>query len=67
MTMGDLIDILEEYSRDTLIVLSSDREGNNYSPLDAVSEAHYEPVTTWYGECEFNVNRPNALVLWPVN
>lgn len=67
MNVGDLIDILENYSRETLVIISKDREGNDYSPLDAVDEANYEPDNSWSGTCAFSSPEPNALVLWPVN
>jgi hypothetical protein len=82
MKVKDLIEILQEQSPDTLIVMSKDAEGNGFSPLYTVSpDAYYVPETTWMGdayteedmkECydDEGEDRPeagSAIIMWPVN
>lgn len=50
LTVGKLRKALEMFSDDDLIVLSSDAEGNNHSPLAEVVRRWYMPETTWSGE-----------------
>jgi len=71
LTVKELKEILEATPDHYLIVLSSDSEGNNYSPAYSTAICSYVPDTTWYGdildeEYETEENR-NALVIWPTN
>lgn len=46
--------MLQALPQDARVILASDREGNNYSPLDSEwSRVGYYPTAAWYGECEF--------------
>lgn len=47
--VAELIKVLKEYDDDTLIVMSSDAEGNSYSPLSSFCEGYYAPENTWSG------------------
>jgi hypothetical protein len=79
MTVKELQEILSSLDPDTVVVLSADSEGNNYSPLSSHSEGVYQAQTTWMGDFYFNDElgdddyfQPegetvNAIVLWPVN
>jgi hypothetical protein len=49
-TVGELIDYLATQPRDRKVVMSSDAEGNKYSPLADVDEAMYLADSTWSGE-----------------
>lgn len=41
---------MSEYPKDTPVILSSDSEGNSYSPMSDVEECLYDPDTTHYIE-----------------
>jgi hypothetical protein len=49
MTVKELINELKDYPQDAVVVMSSDREGNAYSPLAALNEGIYVPDSTWSG------------------
>jgi len=49
-TVGELMDYLATQPRDRKIVMSSDAEGNSYSPLADADEAMYTAYSTWSGE-----------------
>lgn len=57
-TVGDLIDYLATQPRDRLVVMSSDAEGNSYSPLADADEAMYSADSTWSGDV---YNTPEQL------
>lgn len=48
-TVGDMISTMVQYPLDRKVVLSSDAEGNDYSPWDSYSEGVYVPEYTWSG------------------
>ncbi len=48
-TVGQLKHFLSKLDDDRLIVLSSDAEGNNYSPLELIESGAYEAETAWRG------------------
>ena len=51
MTVGELIEQLSNYPPDTILVMSSDEEGNSYSPLAAIDDnCMYIADSTWSGE-----------------
>jgi len=50
MTKKELLEMLEEYPEDTLIILSADGEGNSYSPLAGYCDGLYKADSTWSGE-----------------
>ena len=52
MTVGELIAMLEALPKHLLVVLSSDSEGNSYSPVDGsgYGKGIYTPESTWSGE-----------------
>lgn len=51
MKVGELIALLQDLPEDTVVVLSSDSEGNSYSPLsDDFSLGKYIPDSTYSGE-----------------
>jgi hypothetical protein len=72
MKVGELRKILDGIPSTFEVVLSSDGEGNSFSPLADTSEAEYQPLSTYDGELadegseedRIVVNR-NAVVLWP--
>jgi hypothetical protein len=49
-TVGELREKLKQFPDDTPVIMSSDAEGNSYSPLAGVHAAHYEADSTWSGE-----------------
>jgi hypothetical protein len=47
----DLMDFLKNENPETYIVMSSDSEGNSYSPLsNGMGAGYYIPDSTWSGE-----------------
>jgi hypothetical protein len=80
MTTDELIEILKQ-SPGKMVVLSSDGEGNNFSPLSNTNESKYWPQSTWSGECvhpddlvngeydqeTIDNEMEDVVVLWPVN
>jgi hypothetical protein len=79
MTAGELRAALKGVDDDVLVVMSSDAEGNSFSPLSDtdVGQYHWQGETTWSGEI-LNPNEqdedrawalglPPCVVLWPVN
>jgi hypothetical protein len=50
MTVGELKTLLSGFPDDYHVVLSSDGEGNNFSPLSAGDPGFYIPESTWAGE-----------------
>jgi hypothetical protein len=82
MNVKDFIQILETYDPEMLVVMSSDSEGNNYSPFSDFDEGYYIPYSTYSGEMYFDQNleeepdeydvdeirqERRALVLFPIN
>ena len=49
MKASELIEILQQFP-DREIVLSSDSEGNSYSPASSYATGAYVPGSPWYGE-----------------
>jgi len=49
MAVKDLIHELKDYPQDALVVMSTDAEGNGYSPLAALNDEVYVPDSTWSG------------------
>lgn len=50
VTVAALIEKLKKMPQDAFVIMSSDSEGNGYSPFADMSEAKYAPETTWSGE-----------------
>jgi hypothetical protein len=50
MQVGELIDILSGFPYDQTVILSSDSEGNQYSPLDGAWSCHYKADSNYSGE-----------------
>jgi hypothetical protein len=82
MKVKELRTLLESLPDDMLIVMSSDSEGNGYSPLAGDCVGKYVPENTWCGafydileyedEVEDGMIDENdtvvdALALWPTN
>lgn len=77
ITAGQLRTWLNNVPDDTPIVMSSDAEGNNFSPLAEVSPEHYVAESTWSGFLVHpDDDDPNGygiddaeqvIVVWPTN
>jgi hypothetical protein len=77
MNVGDLRKLLADHPDDTLVVLSKDAEGNNFSPLrrlDDPDEHRYFPSTKYSGDImrtDMAERRGDpgemVVVLWPTN
>jgi hypothetical protein len=81
LKVSELKEILNSLPDDTQIVMSSDSEGNSYSPLSGYCVGQYVPENTWSGtfydetdfksECEEGYCEPDsaivALCIWPTN
>lgn len=72
MKIIELISQLSKYHPDTEVVMSSDSEGNSFSPLHEVATGLYVASSNWrgdvYGVHEKNLagnNARNAVVLYP--
>lgn len=50
MTVKELIEELKTAPQESIVVMSSDAEGNSYSPLAMSWEAVYVPDSTWSGD-----------------
>jgi hypothetical protein len=73
MKIKKLKAILSAYPNDYEVIMSSDEEGNSFSPLADFGIGVYIPETTWSGEVmmgeemeEANMEA-NCMVLWPTN
>lgn len=49
MTVRELVRKLQELPQEALVVMSSDGEGNSYSPLDSLWIGDYVAESTWSG------------------
>jgi hypothetical protein len=75
MKIKKLIKILEKYDPELTVVLSSDGEGNGFSPLSDETKEKYLPENKWSGELihpddydsEVHKDSIDVLVLWPTN
>jgi hypothetical protein len=78
MKVKDLKERLKNVPDDYIIVMSSDAEGNDYSPLAEADEVMYIPENSYMGMiicCEEQMEdefpddefKPNAIALWPTN
>jgi len=73
MTVGELIGQLKAMDPKAVLVVSSNSEGNDYSPLSLIYKANYFPLTNWSGEVydydkdAQGVDELSAVVLQPVN
>ena len=57
MTVSELIKKLSGLDPDSIVIMSSDGEGNNYSPLcDSFGYSRYKADTTWSGELVSELN-----------
>jgi hypothetical protein len=73
MNIKELKKILSNYPDDFEVVMSSDEEGNSFSPLADFGVGFYVPETTWSGEVFMGEDMEeeglseNCIVLWPTN
>ena len=78
MTLAELRTLVNEELKNvdesTLIVMSKDAEGNNFSPLSDYSVGWYEPTCTWAGEYYNDDDHDSeseddvrVVCLWPVS
>lgn len=76
MKVKELMKLLENFEPETEVVMSSDSEGNSFSPLDSLSTGFYIPDSTWSGdfieakevEEEEDVDDyESAICLWSIN
>jgi len=73
MTVSELKELLETLPDDMQVVMSSDSEGNTYSPLSSYEIAVYVPYGSWSGyivsdgDTDGDGLYPKALVLYPTN
>ncbi len=49
MTVGELLETLQELPPETQVILQKDSEGNGYSPLSCSGMGFYVPESTWSG------------------
>ncbi len=66
MIVADLLDLLKDVPLTHKVILQSDSEGNDFSPLEDAFEAGYVPSSAWSGDLDETEN-DNAIILVPVN
>lgn len=83
MTVKELKEALEGIDESRIVIMSSDGEGNSYSPLSDISDGAYEAESTWSGTMglekltkelkeegyseEDVIDGEPAICLWPTN
>lgn len=71
MTVGELLEQLNGYNRNRIVIMSKDSEGNLFSPLAEVEASKYEPDSTWSGDLvadeDITSKSLDCVVLWPTN
>ncbi len=73
MKVSELIENLLEFPQDSEIVMSSDGEGNSYSPLAGINDVKYLAESTWSGhvfsplEDDVPEEAIAAVLFYPVN
>ena len=69
MTVKELKYLLAKCPDTWEVIMSSDAEGNSYSPLSNVDSAAYVPDSTYSGDLVDEEYRPvhNSVVFWPTN
>ena len=50
LTVENLINILQNFNPERVVIISIDSEGNGFSPLSEVTMAAYFPLHPWDGE-----------------
>lgn len=50
MKVSDLIALLQKEDPNRIVIMSTDGEGNYYSPLSSADTCAYRAETTWSGE-----------------
>ena len=58
MKVKELIALLQDCDQEAIVVMSSDAEGNSYSPFSGLWEGVYVPDTTWSGEVGYGELTP---------
>lgn len=68
MKVKKLIKLLKDFDPNAIVIVSSDAEGNKFSPMEDISEHHYKGINGWSGELvqEGEIDSEPAIVLWPV-
>lgn len=69
MTVAELVAELQAMPQDHIVVMSSDGEGNDYSPLDDTEQGYYMPRSSWSGSMAHEADGlpENCVILWPTN
>ena len=70
MRVHELITLLQDLPSDHIVIMSSDGEGNNYSPLAPdFGVGEYVVETTWSGYISSDEDEAviNAVILYPTN
>lgn len=65
MTVAKLIKLLSKQDPKSLVVLSSDAEGNSFSPLAVATPLYYDADDNAVGEEDEVTNGKACVVLWP--
>lgn len=83
LTVGELIEKLQHFAQDRMVIMSKDLEGNGFSPLYAMYHGSYEAETTYSGNAgleeltdelveqgyteEDVVDGISSVILYPIN
>ena len=71
MKVHELIELLRLFEPDATVIMSSDGEGNSFSPLSDVSPERYVEESSWSGDILRADEPPGegkyVACLWPVN
>ena len=69
ITVQELIKKLEKLPLQSIVVMSKDSEGNEFSPLVQIEDLYYIPENDWSGEIDYKPSDKSqkCIVLWPTN
>jgi hypothetical protein len=77
MNVKELIELLQTYPQDALVVQSKDGEGNGFSPVSDLGPGKYIAESTWSGDLineddleEYGADEDSvvdAVCIWPTN
>jgi len=71
MKVEYLKELLSLLPDDLNVILSSDGEGNEYSPWSDFEIGYYVPESSWHGECysedEPPIDGKKCIILYPKN
>lgn len=61
MKVKDLIEQLKLHNPEDIVIMSSDSEGNSYSPLSSIYTGSYKAENSWRGEVGISELTPELI------